>query len=124
MTICGWVAGIESLTPLRYLMPHNPASSFLHQGRLNRQTKEHKSRLPLCIFGGLAVLVIYGGLMNPSTVLTFYENPTWPMFLTAYIMGFPFDLIHAAATVIFLWFVSRPMLEELDRVKVKYGLVQ
>lgn len=61
-----------------------------------------RNRLPLCIFGHFEVILVYGGLMNPSTVLTFYENPTWPMFLTAYIMGFPrpcgrnrdFSLVH------------------------------
>ena len=83
-----------------------------------------RSRLPLCIFGGLATLIIYGGLINPSYVVTYNANPTWPMFLTAYLMGFPFDLIHAVATVIFLWFISRPMLEKLDRIKLKYGLIE
>lgn len=83
-----------------------------------------RSRVPLCIFGGLAALIIYGGLMNPSSVLMHSASPTWPMFLTAYVMGFPFDLIHAGATMIFLWFISQPMLEKLDRLKVKYGLVK
>lgn len=83
-----------------------------------------RSRLPLCIFGVLAAILIYGGLMNPSSVLMYQEHPTWPMFLAAYIQGFPFDLIHATATAFFLWFISRPMLEKLDRIKVKYGLVE
>ncbi|QIB69648.1 ATP-binding cassette domain-containing protein [Aminipila butyrica] len=82
-----------------------------------------RGRLPLCVFGGLAVLVIYGGLMNPATVLTYNANPTWPMFVAAYVLGLPFDLVHAAATVIFLWFMSQSMLEKLDRIKVKYGLM-
>ena len=33
------------------------------------------------------------------------------------------DLIHAAATVIFILIAAEPMLEKLDRIKVKYGLV-
>jgi energy-coupling factor transport system ATP-binding protein len=82
-----------------------------------------RSLLPLCIFGGLAAILIYGGLMNPATVIMYNDHPTWRMFLTAYIMGFPFDLIHAIATAFFLWLFSQPMLEKLDRIKVKYGLV-
>ena len=31
---------------------------------------------------------------------------------------------HAAATALFLWFLAQPMLEKLDRVKVKYGLLE
>lgn len=82
------------------------------------------SRVPLCIFGGLATLVVYGGIMNPSFVIMYNDHPTWGMFFAAYLTGFPFDLVHATATVIFLWFLSRPMLEKLDRIKVKYGLVE
>jgi energy-coupling factor transport system ATP-binding protein len=83
-----------------------------------------RSRLPLCIFGGLAVVLIYGGLMNPSFVIQYNDHPAWGMFLAAYLTGFPFDLVHAAATVFFLWCLSRPILEKLDRVKVKYGLLE
>lgn len=93
-------------------------------GVLFRKGLLRRSRLPLSIFGGLAAIVIYGGLMNPSFVLAYNANPTWPMFLSAYIVGFPMDLIHGAATAFFLWFCSRPMLEKLDRIKVKYGLVE
>ncbi|MCL2699574.1 MAG: ECF transporter S component, partial [Defluviitaleaceae bacterium] len=82
-----------------------------------------RDRFSLCLFGGLATFFIYGGIMNTSTVLMYQENPTWQMFLTAYLVGMPFDLIHAAATVIFLAIAARPMLEKLDRIKVKYGLM-
>lgn len=93
-------------------------------GVLFRKGVLHRSRLSLSIFGGLAAIVIYGGLMNPASIIMYYSNPTWPMFLSAYLMGFPFDLVHALATVIFLWFISQPMLEKLDRIKVKYGLME
>ena len=93
-------------------------------GVLFRRGVLRRSRLPLCIFGALAVIVIYGGLMNPAYVIMYNDCPTWPMFLSAYLMGFPFDLVHASATAFFLWFCSRPMLEKLDRIKVKYGLIE
>jgi energy-coupling factor transport system ATP-binding protein len=93
-------------------------------GVLFRKGVLRRSRLPLCIFGGLAAVVIYGGIMNPCIVFIYNDHPMWPMFLSAYILGFPFDLVQAAATVFFLWIFSRPMLEKLDRIKVKYGLVE
>ena len=34
------------------------------------------------------------------------------------------DSVHASATVIFLLLLAEPMLEKLDRIKVKYGLVE
>ena len=41
-----------------------------------------------------------------------------------YITGLPMDLIHAAGTVVFILLAAEQMLEKLDRIKVKYGLVE
>ena len=38
--------------------------------------------------------------------------------------GIPADAVHAMSTVFFLWILSESMLEKLDRVKVKYGLIE
>ena len=80
-----------------------------------------RSPLPLSIFGAAATFFIYGGIMNPASVLIFQPSPTVEMFLLAFMYGIPFDLVHTIATVIFLMILSRPMLEKLGRVKVKYG---
>jgi len=45
------------------------------------------------------------------------------MIKAALISGVPFDLIHAAATAFFLWFIAEPIIEKLERVKLKYGLI-
>ncbi len=78
-----------------------------------------KTKVWLCVFGGLATLVIYGGIMNPASVILWQSNPTIEMLVSAYIMGFPFDLVHAVSTVFFLWFISEPMIEKIERVKEK-----
>ena len=83
-----------------------------------------RTPISLAVFGGLATFIIYGGIMNPASVIMWQPNPTPEMFLLAYLNGIPFDLVHAAATVFFLIIISRPMLEKLDRIKVKYGLVE
>lgn len=82
-----------------------------------------KTKASLCIFGGLATVLIYGGIINPSSVLMYQANPNMDMIITSYIMGLPYDLIHALSTVIFLWFISVPMIEKLERIKTKYGLM-
>ncbi|MBE7009972.1 MAG: ATP-binding cassette domain-containing protein [Ruminococcaceae bacterium] len=83
-----------------------------------------KTKASLCIFGFLATFVIYGGIMNPSSVIMWQSKITWDMIESAYIMGMPFDLIHALGTAFFLWFISTPMIEKLERIKVKYGLIE
>jgi energy-coupling factor transport system ATP-binding protein len=83
-----------------------------------------RTRISLCVFGGIATFFIFGGIMNPAGVLMWQPNPTPEMFFMYYLMGIPMDLIHAAATITFLVIISQPMLEKLDRVKTKYGLVE
>ncbi|MFC5448853.1 ECF transporter S component [Paenibacillus aestuarii] len=82
-----------------------------------------RSKLSLCIFGGLSTLVVYGGIMNLSTLLMVTPNFTWKGLIAVYMSGFWFDLVHASATVFFLFVISGPMIEKLERIRVKYGLL-
>ena len=93
-------------------------------GVLFRKGFLHRDRFSLCVFGGLVTFLIYGGIMNPASVLMYQSNVNWKMIVTAFMTGIPADAVHALATVAFLWFLSEPMLEKLDRVKVKYGLIE
>lgn len=84
-----------------------------------------RSRTSLCIFGAICTFLIYGGIMNPASALIWgSETLNFKVILGYYITGFPMDAVHAAATVLFLWFGAEPMLEKLDRIKTKYGLVE
>ena len=83
-----------------------------------------RKKVPLCIFGALSALLIYGGVMNPASVLMFTSTLTWPSVLASYMTGFWFDLVHALSTVFFLFILANPMLEKLDRIKIKYGLLE
>ncbi len=95
-------------------------------GVLFRKGWLRRSRGSLCVFGAFCAIVIYGGIMNPASVLMWAnaDTLTWKVLLTYYVTGFPMDCIHAAATVFFLWIAAEPMLEKLDRIKLKYGLME
>ncbi len=93
-------------------------------GVLFRKGLLRRSRAALCVFGAIAAVVIYGGIMNPASALIWANEFNWKIIMTYYVTGFPFDCVQAAATALFLWFASEPMLEKLDRIKVKYGLVE
>ena len=93
-------------------------------GVLFRKGLLRRSRVSLCIFGALCAIIIYGGIMNPASVYMWAHEINWKQVVTSYVTGFPVDAVHAAATWIFLWFAAEPMLEKLDRIKVKYGLVE
>ena len=93
-------------------------------GVLFRKGLLRRTKISLCIFGAIATVVIYGGIMNPAAALMYAHTLNWKLLLTYYVSGIPVDLIHATATVLFLWLAAEPMLEKLDRIKVKYGLME
>ncbi len=83
-----------------------------------------KTRASLCIFGFLATFIIYGGIMNPASIIMWQNKITWEMIATACVAGVSMDLVHALATAFFLWFISGSMVDKLERIKVKYGLIK
>ena len=93
-------------------------------GILFRKGFLRRSRAALAAFGAFAAVFLYGGIINPASALMYSaESINWRIVLGYYITGLPMDLVHGAATAIFLWLGAEPMLEKLDRIKTKYGLV-
>ncbi len=79
-----------------------------------------KKKLEISLFGLFSVVLIYGGIMNPASVLMYQENVNLEMILTACAMGLPFDIIHGVSTFVFLWVGCRPLLNKLKRVRDKF----
>lgn len=82
-----------------------------------------KNRLSLCIYGGLSTFFIYGGIINIGSLLIFTSRFSLKALLATYASGFWFDIVHSIATVFFLFILSQPMIEKIDRIKIKYGLI-
>ncbi len=94
-------------------------------GVLFRKGWLRRSRVSLASFGAVSAVLIYGGIMNSASALIWSPASVNGTTILAYcISGLPMDLVHAAATVIFLFIAAEPMLEKLDRIKVKYGLAE
>lgn len=83
-----------------------------------------KNRLSLSIFGFVITFLIYGGIMNAASVLMYTDKATRSMFIASYISGIPYDFVHATSSAFFLYFLSRPMIEKLDRIRIKYGMLR
>jgi energy-coupling factor transport system ATP-binding protein len=81
------------------------------------------TRAALCVYGGTSAIFIYGPIMNFASALLWQGSVNWGAFLAYCATGLPMDLVHAAGTMVFLWFAALPMLEKLDRVKTKYGIL-
>ena len=84
-----------------------------------------RTRMSLAIFGVITADIIYGGNMNPAAAFMVAPSGiTLKALFAYYITGLPMDLIHGFGTALFLMIAAEPMLEKMDRIKVKYGLVE
>lgn len=129
----GFLVGAMTMLASNFLFSQGPWTPFqmfaagiigFLAGVLFRKGWLRRSRGALCLFGAIAAIVIYGGLMNPVSALLYSQDLSWQVLVSYYLTGFPMDCVHAAATVFFLWVLAEPMLEKLDRIKTKYGLVE
>ncbi|HIV86203.1 MAG TPA: ECF transporter S component, partial [Candidatus Monoglobus merdigallinarum] len=82
-----------------------------------------KTSVPICIYGFLITIIVYGGIMNPASLIMSGGEINLKALVSYYISGLPFDLIHGVSSAVFLALLAKPMLTKLDRVKKKYGLL-
>lgn len=83
-----------------------------------------KKRISLCVYGFLATFFLYGGVINLSTVFLAGEAITRELIFASYLSAIIPDLTHAVSTVVFLLLLSPFMIQTLDRIKMKYGLME
>ncbi|MCC3865397.1 ECF transporter S component [Terrisporobacter petrolearius] len=94
-------------------------------GLLFKKGMLKKKKLSLCIYGGISTFFIYGFLLDTASIFMFSEkNITKAGAISVYISGIPFNIVHGISTIFFLFILSKPMIEKLDRIKVKYGLIE
>lgn len=81
-----------------------------------------EKKLPILIFGAISATIVYGLIVDLWTIFSMTPDPSWLTAVLVYGAALPFNLIHGIATVVFLYFLEKPMIEKLDRIKVKYGM--
>ncbi|MBR1741204.1 MAG: ECF transporter S component [Lachnospiraceae bacterium] len=73
-----------------------------------------------CIYGFFSVLLLYGGIMNPASLLMSSYEINKENLIAIYLSGLPMDLVHAGSTVVFLAAGADPLLKKLERLKKKW----
>ncbi len=81
-----------------------------------------RGRLPLALYGGLSIMLVYGPIVDFSSLVLSQQAITLESVITTVMLGLKFNVVHAISTVIFMWIISTPMLDEFDRLKLKYGI--
>lgn len=90
-------------------------------GIIGKCGKLGQSRAALVILGTLLTFFVYGGIVDLWTIFGFYSEPSVRVAAAVYAAAMPFNIIHAASSAIFLYFLANPMREKLERIKLKYG---
>ena len=94
-------------------------AGFLFQkGRLPRKP------LLMGIVGFLGVLLLVGPLLDTCTVFLAPISMNLSSILAIYISGFTVNISQGISTFVVLFLLGNPLLEKLDRIKVKYGMME
>lgn len=123
----GFLVGAMSAVISNFYFGHGPWTPFqmlawgligLLAGILSTPLK--KSR-PLLVLFGLISGLAYSLVMDVWTVL-WYSEFSWELYLGSVVTALPHTLLYAVSNAIFLWFLSPPFGEKLERLRVKYGV--
>lgn len=91
-------------------------------GMIFHNSKLKAKPIILCLFAFITTLIFYSGIVNFYSVVSYTNIITWDVVKNTYLLGLPFDLMHATSTAIFLLLFSKILIQKLERVKIKYGL--
>lgn len=83
-----------------------------------------RRREVIAVFGFIAAVFIYGGIVNPSTLFIMHNEINKSSLLAAYAAGFPLDIIHGAASLGFLYALAPSVLKKLERLQTKYDFFE
>jgi len=92
-------------------------------GLLFHSREERCKPLTLAVFGFFAIFLAVGPLLDCSSIFSMGARITTKYVLAVFTAGLPNNLIHAAACAVTMLVFSKPLLGKLNRLKVKYGMM-
>lgn len=95
---------------------------FLSGLIFRKEIKTKFQLIMLCVYGAFVTFAVYGVIADTSSFFMNGSQPTWAALLSVYASGVVFNAIHAASTFVFLFVLTKPFLNKIKRIKIKYGL--
>ena len=77
------------------------------------------TKISLSVVGFLSVLILYGLIVDLSSVLYFNSNMTFKGIVAIYASGVPFNLVFAGVTALFLYFFGETFIKKIERINNK-----
>lgn len=94
------------------------AGLFARLGLLKR------NRIVQAVFGFAAVMIVVGPLLDTCALFTMTGEITAASASAVYLSGVPVNAIHGAATALTMLLFANPLLDKLERLRVKYGMLE
>lgn len=86
--------------------------------------KRTRNPILLAIFGFIAVFVLVGPILDLCTVFTTLTEITWEGVVFTFARGLVANVNHSISTAVTLLLLGKTLLEKLDRLKLKYGMME
>lgn len=88
-----------------------------------------KGKLPkkpwvMAVFGFLAVILWVGPLLDCSHLFLMLSKINWAAVGAVLLSGFYVNISQAICTLLVMLLFGKPLLEKLDRIKLKYGMME
>lgn len=81
------------------------------------------NRINLAIVGFILSFVLYGLIVDMSTIISVYgNNITLQGILSVYVSGIPFNAVFGVSTAVFLFIFGESFVKKINRVNIKYNL--
>ena len=80
--------------------------------------------LGLAVFGFLCILLVVGPLLDTSTFFTVATSYDAASAWAVYMAGVPVNCVHGTAVALTMLLFGKPLLDRLQRIKVKYGMME
>ena len=78
----------------------------------------------MAVFGFLTVLLWVGPLLDCSSIFLFLPKITWSAVAATFVSGFYVNVSQAVCTAGIMFLLGNALLEKLDRIKSKYGMME
>lgn len=78
----------------------------------------------MALFGAVLIIAIIGPILDTCTIFLLQSEITAASAAAQYLSGLLVNVSQAIATFLVIRFLGEPLLEKLDRVKVRYGMME
>ena len=98
------------------------AAGFIAGFIFNDEKRQKRSYI--AVYGFVSSLLIIGPTLDLSGVFYGGQIPDINAITAIFIAGISVNLIQSFATALFLFLLARPLLDKLNRIKRKYGILE